>query len=390
MKCLSVLVAGVFVSSLSGCSTPYGKPTFQADVQNPEFRGLVESFQTGRPLDVLLIHGMCTHDGRWANEATANLYTSMGGDRYSVNLKPVPVKGSDVLLYQQILPTSQGAMRVNAIVWSPLTTPLKKQLCYDQTNRSEYCDHTLAAQPYPYQRATINTKLKDEILNDCLSDAMIYQGVSKEAISKQIQAAILQALDTSGGTMSASSDAAVFTQLQMSNTQRVPLVVISESLGSKVAFDAFKALTEPGSAVQKVAEGAFDRVTQIFMGANQLPILAMADQNVSDHKAGEAPKPPVSSLGRLLQEAAQRRKGDHPPRPTVVAFTDPNDLLSYSLTHSPQRKSDKYAVVDVIVSNAPTYFGLVEMPDAAHLGYRENNEVKRLIACGSPSRKQCK
>ena len=71
----------------------------------------------------------------------------------------------------------------------------------------------------------------------------------------------------------------------------------------------------------------------------------------------------------------------------VIAFTDPNDLLSYILVPSPWAKS--YDVVDVVVSNTSTYFGLVEMPTTAHLGYRENTTVRKLVACGNPTSAKC-
>jgi hypothetical protein len=59
------------------------------------------------------------------------------------------------------------------------------------------------------------------------------------------------------------------------------------------------------------------------------------------------------------------------------------------LTSSPHRQREGYPVVDVIVSNAPSILGLVEMPDAAHTRYLENSAVKRLIACGNPTSSKC-
>jgi hypothetical protein len=73
----------------------------------------------------------------------------------------------------------------------------------------------------------------------------------------------------------------------------------------------------------------------------------------------------------------------------LVAFTDPNDLLSYRLLPS------RYAVpgidvADVLVSNDWTYLGLLELPNTAHTDYRLNQDVTRLIACGSIGSKLCK
>jgi hypothetical protein len=130
-------------------------------------------------------------------------------------------------------------VRANAIRWSPLTTPLKPQLCYDQTNRSPTCSAAEAEKTFPYPRAAINRVLKDQIMDDCLSDAVIYQGKARDEISAQVQKAIVQASATSGGNIRVedilSASSAVPTA--------IPLVFITDSLGSKVTFDAIWKLT---------------------------------------------------------------------------------------------------------------------------------------------------
>jgi hypothetical protein len=55
----------------------------------------------------------------------------------------------------------------------------------------------------------------------------------------------------------------------------------------------------------------------------------------------------------------------------IVAFTDPNDLLSYRLTPEAVG-NDGVQMANVIVSNAPTYLGFLERPDTAHCGYAGN------------------
>ncbi len=385
---------------LSGCTTPYKTPEMAGTEGTQHFLGLADGLQSDRPLDVLLIHGMCTHGKVWANDAAARIYRALGGGPSEVELASTKVIGTAVELHQQTLSTRHGALRVNAIVWSPLTTPFKKQLCYDQSNRAAYCGPNEAPKPYPYRRAKLNQLLKDTILNDCLSDAMAYQGRSQQAISRQIQMAVVQALGTSGGMSSPTTMPLMTKQLELANAQGVPLVLISESLGSKVIFDALLELMKNTNGdVKRASEQAFDRVSQIFMVANQLPILALADQSIDADQVGATAATPKSALGQLLDERALRRAAAQPksepkvwsppPMPTVVAFTDPNDLLSYSLTSSPHRQQEGYPVVDVIVSNAPSILGLVEMPDAAHTGYLENSAVKRLISCGNPTSSKC-
>lgn len=377
----------LMLGALAGCSTPYKEPQFASNGDPTPFDGIAGAMAIGRPLDVILVHGMCTHDASWATEAVQALYASLGEDPKEVKLVERTVAGSGILLYQQELPTRRGPLRMNAIRWSPLTTPLKGRLCYDQTNKSATCPADEAKKTYPYRRARLNRMLKDTILDDCLSDAMIYQGKARDEISQQMQKAVLQAIATSGGSPTPMA-AALHARAAEAVPQDRPLIVVSESLGSKVAFDALDQLSKrPTTAA--AADRTWNRITQIFMGANQLPILALADRTLDGTVARAAggngyAEDPIASL--VQRRAAQPSlAGVNPPR--IVAFTDPNDLLSYILV--PSANATGYSVTDVVVSNDSTLLGLVERPDTAHLGYRTNETVRRLMACGT-SGKGCR
>jgi hypothetical protein len=121
----------------------------------------------------------------------------------------------------------------------------------------------------------------------------------------------------------------------------------------------------------------------LMMAANQIPLLSLAEQM----PGGSATAAPAAdSLQQLLR---QRRTLAVAPPLTLVAFTDPNDLLSYTL--APERYvAQGVTVYNIVVSNAPTYLGLLERPDLAHLDYLSNPDVGRLIVCGHPTSKLCK
>jgi len=217
------------------CSTTYKVPEFaSANGADEHFMGVADLLNKDTPVDVIFVHGMCTHDATWPPAAVKTLYEAFGGNAGDVNIAPAPVEGTGITLYQQTLTLPGGKLRANAVLWSPLTTPLKAQLCYDQTDKSPICPPAEASKVYPYQRATLNRILKDGILDDCLSDAMIYQGRSRDDISGQMQKAIVQASATSGGEAKAGDLVAAAAAVSPS----IPLVIVSESLGSKVAFDA--------------------------------------------------------------------------------------------------------------------------------------------------------
>lgn len=365
---------------LQACSTPYKTPAFDSrPAERADFPGVAQivAATKDKSADVVMIHGMCTHDDTWARASIARLSRLLGGPSAPA-ITPEPVAGTKVMLYRSALTTPHGAVQASAIVWSPITAGLKSQLCYDQSRKSKMCSAVAPdAPPYPYERAGVNRALKDDILDDCLADALIYQGKSREAISSQVQQALLAA------SVPHAAGLAPQRLLASASAQARPIVFISASLGSKVAFDAILQLQRsPVAAERSAGTRLFDRFAQIFMEANQLPILALADQEVgAGAKAnigGQCPADPLSALlcGRKARPSLLQG------RPLqVVAFTDPNDLLSYALARSTEPAS--FDVVDVIVSNASTLFGWVERPDQAHTAYEENDAVTRLIACGT-------
>lgn len=389
---------------LAGCSTPYRPPQFtDADTTFP---GLIDLAAQATPqaADVLLVHGICTHDAGWAGEVVPQLTqalrdaamtsntatarsaaaTAAAGAAAATGAAAVgvaaagPAAAPAVEIVPAMVDTPAGRLRFDALIWSPLTNDLKRQLCYDQSDKSALCT---GAPPYPYMRARLNARFKDGLIDDCLPDALIYQGVARDAMQLRMREAVLQVLS------GARAD--------------VPLVVVSHSMGSKLMFDTLLRMTEEPAASPAaiVALQAVQRLRFLVMAANQIPLLSLADQQINQRPAGMAPSPaavnaaaaaPPDSLQQLLrkrQALLQRAARDQ--RLTLVAFTDPNDLLSYTLP--PERYAqDGVTVYNILVSNAPTWLGLLERPDTAHLEYLSNPDLGRLIACGQPTSKLCR
>lgn len=375
------LLLGACLCLLTACSTPYRVPSFDARPGTPrEFAGVADLLRKAGSVDVLLVHGMCTHDAAWAREAAQELYANMGGNPASVRLQAAAVGTTGIVLFQQTLPLPAGSLRVNAVLWSPLTTPLKADLCYDQSAKSPQCPAAQAGKAYPYQRASLNRMTKDRLVNDCLADAMIYQGQPRIDIDERMQAAIVQAVNTTGGRPATNPPG--------------PVVVITDSVGSKITFDAiYKLATAHGKGKEQAGMALFNRTALVFMRANQMPILALADKHLDGTLAaerGEAgfPGDPIQALIQRRETAPGESRFHGVP--TVVAFSDPNDLLSYALARSPLAAAATYPIIDVIVSNDVTYLGLVELPNTAHLDYAKNEAVRRLIACGNPRSGACK
>jgi hypothetical protein len=360
-------LALAFATLLGGCTTPYRPPQLlEADAAFP---GLIQLVNAQRPTDVLLVHGICTHDGDWANDTVGLLATQLAANVQPAPAQPRRAPGIETFTHE--VATPQGTLRFRSLIWSPLTTPLKQQLCYDQTDKSPLCT---GAPPFPATRPKLNARVKDKLMDDCLPDALAYQGVARDAIQSRMQEAIEQAMGD--------ADPAA------------PLVVVAESLGSKILFDTLLRMSgeAPGSRAARIAEREIDRMALLVMAANQIPLLQIADQPLPEPGgaavAARAAAP--DSLQRLLQKRRTPGAGRRAPSPlTLVAFSDPGDLLTYTLL--PERYREQGATVyNVLVSNAPTYFGWLENPLPAHLDYLANPEVGALISCGWPRSGLCR
>jgi hypothetical protein len=114
----------------------------------------------------------------------------------------------------------------------------------------------------------VNRSIKQALVNDCLSDPIIYAGHEHARLRRMMKSALCAALDLR-------YDEASGTCVVRGPTVNQPILVVSESLGSKLVFDAMLDLgsADGGSSAFQRAMAA---VPQIYMLANQLPLLDLA------------------------------------------------------------------------------------------------------------------
>lgn len=399
----SILLSAALV--LAGCASPPGAPVSQGDTA---FEGIAQLLESRRSVDVLLTHGMCTRnleglpDTDWGARSLQRLRLAFGGASDSGgSIERLPLEGTPVQVHRLKMDLPAGTLRASAIVWSPLTQPLKTQLCYDQSNSSALCQQAQLPAAGGV-RATVNGQTKDVLLDDCLADAVIFAGAAREPMIAHMRAAVLRALDPAdaGPHWSKRTGRAFAVASVPVDT---PLVFVTESLGSNLMFEALLSLRDPRLGTVAAAERTRARTTQVFMQANQMPLLALAAQSMAGPQdQAELPRTsrstaaaplavlpamsPLNPLARFLLP----RVGDpdlrrRPAR--VIAFGDPNDLLSYRLGGSMLEQG--LDVVDQPASNATPWFGVLANPVRAHQGYPENAAVRRMIVCGKASAAPC-
>ena len=107
-----------------------------------------------------------------------------------------------------------------------------------------------------------------------------------------------------------------------SRVQLDDFVLITHSLGSRATLDAMQRLTNlPVSAdphLKEIADTFATRDIQVFMLSNQLPLL----------EAGREGQQVVNQVGAYCGPGATK-PGKFFDKTEIIAFSDPNDLMSY-------------------------------------------------------------
>jgi len=279
--------------------------------------------------------------------------------------------------------TGTQEMLFYELSWSEITAPAKATLAYDTSGE------------YEYKRADVNHLLK-VFLNDRVADPMAYFGESHEKILRSVGTGMCWMAINDWNDLppkgAPACDGFQFTNPQEYNEDE--FVFVTHSLGSRIVTDVFQQAAESVlEMIDKTSYTAQERNNQlalldaqrnkeirVYMLANQLPLLEL----------GGSPPPVVGQM-----DAYCKRGGGHYDERffselSIIAFSDPNDPLSYAL---PAKYADDYmdsrlcpeiVNVSVNVVDAIDLFGLGEFvnPMAAHSSYEEDDRVIGLIVGG--------
>ena len=363
-----------------GCSTAVVLPP---DANVPGIAQMVAS-EPSKSLDLFVVHGMCHHDKAWATQELERIAQASGGRASEFTGRESSPPG--VAVYSRTIELPQGRVRAHALVWSGLTKPLKDRLCYDRAHNRTSCEAPPAsdAKVYGYYRDWLNGLAKETLVDDCFSDAVIYLGKSRDAIQSRIQDALVKTRVEAAGV----PVVAGYSLFKASQANNDGMVVLSSSLGSKLVFDAIDQMSKSQDQ-DKQAAGAqlWNSMRGAFMAANQIPLLSLADENrlssteaaLGPNRVGEYAPDPLASLLSSRQTWNLQGMAGRPSLP-IVAFSDPNDLLSFTTRPFLEQlpASEHYRAIDVVVRNAWTLL-LFANPLTAHTGYLDNPQVLKVL-----------
>lgn len=162
-------------------------------------------------------------------------------------------------------------------------------------------------------RRSVNRNLKDKFVNYGFSDAVMYLGPAGQEIRNAIRGAMCAAaLEANGMTFQDIGQDVDYQEICAAAGQADidvdPFAFVAESLGSKIALDVVRDAMTDG---RETVHDFMIRQTQVFMLANQIPLLSLSD----------------------LSDGLAFPPSDYAPedRPTLIAFSEINDFLTYEL-----------------------------------------------------------
>ena len=383
--------------------------TRQCYVRGPAFEGIEQMLGTisatqptsDGDMKLLMVHGIGTHLPGYSTRLAENLARELRLDVVDRAPKIITLRlhvAPDVFKAE----VAQGRMRGkpgdrNGIVtihsyrskdgtrgmtfyeltWSEITDADKRIIQYDDSGA------------YSFRRADLNNDLK-QFVNSHLPDPLIYLGDAHGNIQTAVSQTLCWMFTQDYAQLPQQTDKECqFDRYPPDEVRKDSYAFISHSLGSRILTDAMQSVTSAMAQMEK-QKGASkniagwldalrDEKLTIFMLSNQLPLLQLG-------RGSPAVSNQFTDYCTLNGSMYKNRVF---ARSNIIAFSDPNDILSWSV---PPGYEDQYmdsrmcpVLTNVIINIAEVKSVLgIELAAAgeAHKGYDNDQRVIKMIARG--------
>jgi hypothetical protein len=366
------------------------------EVSGPAFSGIMPMLerQAGYPplgqagperpiLKVIMIHGVGTHVPGHAARLSANLAQALGlsvvapeAKAFQVEAPAFPGETLGTLTVTRHTNVARDReMLFFELTWSPISQPAKDAIAFDSTA------------VYGHRRASLNNVFK-HFINDVAPDPLVYTGTGRERIQTTVGQALCWALSADwqglpdGQQLCTPDNPAFASRLDVDE-----FAFITHSLGSRITTDGLQRLTQvieqvgtDRPEVRRLTEAFRERDVKVFMLANQLPLLqsGLEPVTVQDQVSAFCQPEGPDFANRLFQETE------------LIAFSDPNDLLSYPIpdafvrSHVDSRLCPKQVNVTINIAPVTDLLGVGQFanPMSAHVDYDNDERVIGLITHG--------
>jgi len=349
------------------------------EVWGQEFTGLSPYItQTKGLMKVLMVHGVGEHSPGYSTEFFEKLAKELGLSVTSKKHKNIqlsdhnnPEKSLGNLRIKRYLNKDRTQeIMFYELTWSDITAKEKEVLAYDNSGE------------YSFRRAEVNDLMK-RFSNDTGPDPIIYLGESREDILLSFGQSFCWM--TSGNWEDLPSDTkASCKSPNVSVINNDQYALVSHSLGSRITIDGMQRIASifGNDAPQylKINDALKNKTIPIYMMSNQLPMLQLG------RKAPEV----SGQKDRYCRVGGDKYSQRMLTKTPILAFSDPNDLLSYAIPPGfVEKYLDSRLCIDVTNININVAFvydvfgmGKLANPMEAHIGYDTDDRVVALIAKG--------
>ncbi|MDZ4150275.1 hypothetical protein, partial [Methylicorpusculum sp.] len=391
------------VMLLSAC-TSIGKSIAQAVLEKSETEDARQCQVWGQPFTgiqaglgkekgktkVLFVHGVGDHIPGYTTQFLEKLakelnLTARAYSQKNIGLSAPLLAGKDLgnLRVSHLLNEERGIdLTFYELTWSQITRKQKELLVFDNSGE------------YDFRRAKINSLLK-KFSNDTGPDPIIYLGDSRDAILAAFTQSFCWMATGDWDDLPASGIHAC-TGLNDSSADYIAhddYVFISHSLGSRITIDGMQRIAHLLANVAKYADASNNvniadsaivalqnKQVPIYMLSNQLPMLQLGR---------ELPEV-VGSPSEYCDITGANYNKRMVSKTEIIAFSDPNDLLSYGIPpgfaeqYIDTRLCPSITNVSINIARVMDAFGLADLanPLEAHVGYDNDDRVIALIAKG--------
>lgn len=384
-----------FLSSLSACLSgcaSLGKGMVEAylekqdavdtrlcEIWGKSFDGLAPFLdnRSGK-MKVLMVHGVGDHLPGYSTEFVEKLARELDLPVMSAQKKNITLTSRDdnkknlgnLSVIRLLSKDRAKELMFYELTWSMITAKQKEVLAYDNSGE------------YSFRRAEINNLMK-KFSNDTGPDPIIYLGESREDILVSFGQAFCWMIKGDWQNFpDGMSQACSFNDDSLTKNLAVDhYAILSHSLGSRIAIDGLQRIAELiDNRDVDFRETLKHKRIPIYMMSNQLPMLQLGRKlpTVANQKQAYCQPNGEKYDKRLLTSTP------------IIAFSDPNDLLSYAIPYGfVEKYLDSRLCTDVtnININVATIinafnFGKVANPLDAHVGYDTDDRVVALIAKG--------
>lgn len=360
------------------------KDTRQCEIKGSTFKGIEDAFKDKKTVKVLMIHGVGTHVAGYSTRMRENLAKSLGLNVFSTRAKNItlinPKDGKSEIGNLRVMRMQNEEASKDLIfyelTWSSITTPHKEILNYDVSGE------------YQHKRAVFNNSMK-AFLDDTVPDPMIYLMDKDELILNAMKQSTCWMLGRNWEQIKNDQKAIckISSYQQITDLNHENIIFITHSLGSRILLDSIVDIVEEiGRAegntspdAEKIIDALKNKEMSVFMMANQLPLLQISRR-----------KPQVR--GQIPSYCTRKGKNYDKrvfKRINIVAFSDPNDLLSYDIPQSyvdeyiDSRMCPRVTNVSLNVAEIISAFGVgVVNPVTAHTEYDNDERVIELMSHG--------